>query len=247
MIPLRDTIPSRYPPIATWTIIILNTLVFMFQLTLPPEGLRHLFYLFGIVPARFAYPEWAARVGIPVGSYWPFLTSMFLHGGFGHLLMNMWGLWIFGDNVEDRMGPVRFVLFYLLTGLIAGFVHCRLNAGSTLPTVGASGAIAGVMGAYLILFPRSTVITIIPLFFWFGAYQVPAVLYLGLWFFLQLISGTASLAGGAAAGGVAWWAHLGGFVAGVVLHPLFLNPSRRPRRRQPDEVIWDEEWRRYFG
>jgi membrane associated rhomboid family serine protease len=247
VIPLRDTIPSRHPPIATWSIILLNTLIFMIQLTLPEEGVRQLFYLFGMVPARFTHPAWAERAGIPVDSYWPFLTSMFLHGGFSHLLMNMWALWIFGDNVEDRMGPLRFSLFYMLTGLVAGIVHCRLNPGSTLPTVGASGAIAGVMGAYIVLYPASRVITIIPLFFWLGAYQIPAVVYLGLWFVLQLISGTASLAVDGSVGGVAWWAHLGGFVAGVVLHRFFLSRGRRPRRLQPDETVGDEEWRRYFG
>lgn len=247
MIPLRDTIPSRHPPIATWAIILLNTLVFMVQLSLPAEGVRQLFYLFGMVPARFTHPAWAQRVGIPVDTYWPFFTSMFLHGGLGHLVMNMWALWIFGDNVEDRMGPIRFTLFYILTGLAAGVVHCRLNPTSTLPTVGASGAIAGVMGAYLVMFPQSMVITVIPLFFWFGLYQIPAVVYLGIWFVLQLISGTASLAGSDAAGGVAWWAHLGGFTAGIVLHRLFLSKGRSPRRRQPDEPILDEEWRRYIG
>ncbi|MBN1423528.1 rhomboid family intramembrane serine protease [Candidatus Fermentibacteria bacterium] len=247
MIPLRDTVTSRHPPIATWTIILLNTLVFMVQLTLPPEGVRQLFYLFGMVPARFTHPAWAEQIGIPVDTYWPFLTSMFLHGGLGHILMNMWALWIFGDNVEDRMGPIRFTVFYLVTGLVAGIVHCRLNPTSTLPTVGASGAIAGVMGAYLVLYPRARVITIIPLFFWFGAYQIPAVVYLGFWFLLQLISGAASLAQGAATGGVAWWAHLGGFAAGAVLHRLFLSQGRRPRRFQADEAVGDEEWRRYFG
>lgn len=246
MIPLRDTIPSRHPPLATWFIILANTVVFMLQLTLPPEGLRRVFYLFGLVPARFAYPSWSLEVGLPVGNYLPFLTSMFLHGGFGHILSNMWALWIFGDNVEDRMGTVRFLLFYLVCGILAGLAHCCLNPRSTLPTVGASGAIAGVMGAYFVLFPKSTVVTILPMFFWFGLYEIPAVLYLGIWFLIQLFSGAISLTG-PMAGGVAWWAHLGGFLAGVFLHPLFVSKSRNPRRRQPDEFVWDEEWRRFFG
>lgn len=247
MIPIRDTVPSRYPPIAMYAIILVNVAAFVIQLTLPEEGVRQLFYLFGLVPARFTDPGWAERVGIPAGNYWSFLTSMFLHGGFSHILMNMWALWIFGDNVEDRMGPVRFAIFYILSGLVASIVHCRLNPGSTLPTVGASGAIAGVMGAYLVMYPRSTVITIIPLFFWFGAYQIPALVYLGLWFVLQLISGTTSLANASSVGGVAWWAHVGGFVAGVVLHRLFISRGRQPRRPQPDEAVVDDERRRYFG
>jgi membrane associated rhomboid family serine protease len=139
MLPIRDTIPGRNPPIATWLLILANSVVFLFELTMPQPVLEQFFHLFGMVPARFSHPNWAVWVGFPVDNYWPFLTSMFLHGGWLHIIGNMWTLWIFGDNVEDRMGPVRFVIFYLLCGLAAGIVHWLTNPDSTLPTVGASG------------------------------------------------------------------------------------------------------------
>src|SRR5882762_10235225 len=153
MIPIRDTVPRQNPPIATWLLILANSVVFLFELTMPQPLLEQLFHLFGIVPARFTHPDWAQWIGFPLDSYWPFLTSMFLHGGWLHVIGNMWTLWIFGDNVEDRMGPARFVIFYLLCGFTAGLVHWGTNLDSTIPTVGASGAIAGVLGAYFFLFP----------------------------------------------------------------------------------------------
>jgi membrane associated rhomboid family serine protease len=243
MIPIRDTIPSRCPPVATRLIILANVIVFGIQLALSPEQVEALFYLFGVVPARYSFPEWARDVGIPVGTYWPFLTSMFLHGGWFHLISNMWALWIFGDNVEDRMGSIRFVVFYVLTGIIAGIVHFLFNPSSTLPTIGASGAIAGVMGAYFVLYPRATVITLIPIFFYPIFVELPAITYLGFWFLLQLVQGTASLAGPESVGGVAWWAHLGGFLAGLVLHQLFLVRRRRGRKLQSDELGLEGAWR----
>ena len=146
MLPIQDTIPRRNPPVATYVLLLINSLVFLFELTLPPAMLERLFYLFGMVPARYTHPAWALLVGFPVDDYWPFLTSMFLHGGWLHIISNMWTLWIFGDNVEDRMGPVRFVIFYMLCGVAAGVVHWFANPDSTIPAVGASGAIAGVIG-----------------------------------------------------------------------------------------------------
>lgn len=217
----------------TWTLIGLNAVVFLYQLALPEAGLQRLFYLFGVVPARLTDPAWAASVGLPPGGYLPFVTSMFLHGGFLHIVANMWTLWIFGDNVEDRMGPARFLLFYLVTGILAGLVHWLTNPGSVVPTVGASGAISGVLGAYFILYPHSRVITLIPIFFWPIFVELPAVVYLGFWFLLQLFSGTSALAAPANAGGVAWWAHIGGFVGGLLLFRLFL----RRQRPGPGEVI----------
>src|SRR3989449_7097253 len=165
MIPIRDTIPARNPPIATWTLIIVNAVIFLLELTMATPDLEQFAHLFGIVPARFMHPEWAAAVGLTPGAYWPFLTSMFLHGSGLHVLGNMWTLWIFGDNVEDRMGSGRFLGFYLLTGVIAGLTHWLTNAHSTAPTVGASGAIAGVLGAYFVLFPRSQIVVLVPIFF----------------------------------------------------------------------------------
>src|SRR5207244_3296238 len=156
----------------------------------------------GIVPARYSHPEWAQSIGFPVDDYWPFLTCMFLHGGWAHVIGNMWTLWIFGDNVEDKMGGFRYLLFYLLTGIIAGITHWFTNADSTVPTVGASGAIAGVLGAYLFLFPRSRIIVLFPVFFWPFFFQLPAVTYLVFWFLSQFIGGTISGLTSSEVGGV---------------------------------------------
>src|SRR5207237_8668834 len=143
-------------------------------------------YLLVIVPARYTHPAWAQWVGVPIDDYWPFLTCMFLHGSWSHVIGNMWTLWIFGDNVEDRMGPVRFLAFYLLTGVAAGLTHWFTNLDSTVPTVGASGAIAGVLGAYFILFPHSRIIVLFPVFFWPFFFELPAVMYLLFWFLSQM-------------------------------------------------------------
>ncbi len=226
MFPLRDTIPSRRRPVMTWTLIAVNLLVFLYELTLPAERLEGLFYTLGIVPARLTRPDWALEVGLPPGGTLTLLSSMFLHGGVFHLLSNMWTLWIFGDNVEDRMGPWRYLGFYLLAGLAAGAVHLATNLDSTIPTVGASGAIAGVLGAYMVLFPRSRVLTLVPVLFWPLFFEVPAVFYLGVWFLAQLLSGASEMVGAAGAGGVAWWAHVGGFLAGLALFRGFLRPVR---------------------
>jgi len=177
------------------------------------------------VPARLSHPQWAAEVGFPPGGLFSLVTSTFLHGGWLHLLSNMWVLLIFGDNVEDEMGRFRFLAFYLLCGVVAGGAQWLFNAHSVAPTVGASGAIAGVLGAYFLMHPRARVLALlpilfIPLFFW-----VPAVLYLLIWFFTQLLE--SSLSGLDA--GVAWWAHIGGFACGVLLHRLFIG--RGPRQR----------------
>src|SRR5438105_7881888 len=147
MIPIRDSVPSRSVPVVTRALIFVNVLVFFFELTLPRGSIEPFFYLFGFVPARFTHPDWAAVAGFPVGNYWPILTHQFLHGGWLHILMNMWTLWIFGDNVEDRMGPIRFTIFYLLCGTAAGLTHLYVNSDSTVPSVGASGAFAGVLCA----------------------------------------------------------------------------------------------------
>jgi membrane associated rhomboid family serine protease len=166
MIPIRDTVPSRSPPVAVYALIAVNVVVFAFELSLPDEELDRLFYLLGIVPARYTHPDWAQQVGFPADDYWPLLTSMFLHGGWAHILGNMWTLWIFGDNVEDRMGPARFTIFYLACGLVAGVVQWYTNPHSTVPTVGASGAIAGVMGAYFVLFPHARIVVMVPILFY---------------------------------------------------------------------------------
>jgi membrane associated rhomboid family serine protease len=242
MIPIQDTIRSRNPPLAVYALIGLNVLVFAFELTLPHGDLDQLFYILGIVPARYTHPQWAEQVGFPIDNYWPFLTSMFLHGGWAHIIGNMWTLWIFGDNIEDRMGPLRFTMFYLICGLIAGVVHWFTNLHSTIPTVGASGAIAGVLGAYLVLYPRARIVVLIPIFFYPLFFEVPAVTYLLFWALSQLYSGALALAGPAEVGGVAWWAHVGGFTAGLLLHRLFVRPRRAFRRLQRDEYGIEGAW-----
>jgi membrane associated rhomboid family serine protease len=195
-----------------------------------------------MVPARYTHPEWATLVGFPVDDFWPFLTSMFLHGGWLHIITNMWALWIFGDNVEDRMGPVRFLIFYLLCGLFAGITHWFMNPDSTIPTVGASGAIAGVMGAYFILFPRSRVIVLLPILFIPLFFELPAIVYLGIWLFSQLFSGTLSVAATSDVAGIAWWAHVGGFIAGMLLHFLFIRRGREYRLPSRDEYGIEGAW-----
>jgi len=234
MFPLRDDIPSRRAPLLTWTIVGANLLVFLYQLGLDERGTQQLFYLFGIVPARFLHPAWAERIGFPDAGLLPFFTSMFLHGGFFHLISNMWSLWIFGDNVEDRMGRLRYPIFYLLCGLLAGGVHALTNPSSAVPTVGASGAIAGVLGAYLRWYPHARVLTLIPILFYPWFVYLPALVYLGGWFVMQLFSGTISLAGPEQVGGVAWWAHIGGFAAGFLLCGFFSkgDPEQIPGPRR---------------
>src|SRR5712675_3275144 len=193
MFPIQDSVPSRSMPVVTRALILINVVVFFFELMLPRQGLEQLFYLFGLVPARFTHPDWAAGVGFPVDDYWPILTHQFLHGGWLHIISNMWALWIFGDNVEDRMGSVRFAIFYLTCGAVAGLTQLLTNPDSTLPSVGASGAIAGVLGAYLIFFPTARLIVMFPILFFPVFFEVPAVFYLAIWFFSQLFSGRAAL------------------------------------------------------
>lgn len=228
MFPIRDTIAHRHFPFATWTLIALNIYAFFRELALPPAATERMLYLFGLVPARFTHSQWAASVGFPIHDYWPFLTTIFLHGGWLHIIGNMWVLAIFGDNVEDRMGPLRFVTFYLLCGLSAGILHVLTNADSTVPAVGASGAIAGVMAAYFVLFPRARIIAMFPIFFWPVFFELPAFLYLGFWFLMQFFSGTLAVATQREVGGIAWWAHVGGFLTGILTFWVFLRP-RRPR------------------
>lgn len=242
MLPIADNVPSRTPPIATHIIVGLNVLMFALLLGLSPEQLEQTFYSFGIVPARYTHPEWAEWLGLPVDSLWPFVTSMFLHAGWMHVFSNMWVLWIFGDNVEERMGPVRFALFYLTCGILAGVAHFLANPHSTVPTVGASGAVAGVLGAYFVLFPTARVVAMLPVFIWPIFAEVPAVVYLGVWFVSQFLTGTLALIGPQFAGGVAWWAHAGGFLAGMLLYRVFMIRHRPPRSYTSDETAMETAW-----
>jgi membrane associated rhomboid family serine protease len=216
MIPIRDTIRSETYPIVNNLIIAVNVLVFFIELS-QQQRVNEFIYIYGLVPARYAIPEISAHftAGQQVIS---FLTFMFLHGGFFHLLGNMWSLYIFGDNVEDRLGHLRYLVFYLLCGLASGVSHLVLNWHSEMPTIGASGAIAGVMGAYFVLYPKAKILTLVPIFFFFQFFELPAFFFLGIWFLFQFLSAAGA---SAQAGGIAWWAHIGGFVFGVIFLKLF--------------------------
>jgi membrane associated rhomboid family serine protease len=226
MFPLRDTIRSRSFPTANYALIAINVLVFLFESSLNQRIFNQFVFNFGLVPARLSLSQ-------PL-TYFTFLTSAFMHGSWFHLISNMWTLFIFGDNVEDRMGHARYMAFYLLSAVLAGVVHVFFTPESRMPTIGASGALAGVLGAYFLLFPRARVVTFIPLFFlpWF--IEIPAFIYLGVWFLSQLSSGLVSLGSVGGFNNIAWWAHIGGFVFGVVLVRLF---TRRPRPSYPYEII----------
>jgi membrane associated rhomboid family serine protease len=217
MIPIRDQIQSKSYPVVTRGIIGVNILVFLYQM-MQGENLERFIYMYGLVPARYSVPEVAAHFSSEEQVFALF-SFMFLHGGFLHILGNMWFLHIFGDNVEDRIGSTRFLLFYLLCGWVSGFAQLWANWTSTVPTIGASGAIAGVMGAYLILFPGARIITLIPIFFIPYFIEIRAVVFLGIWFLFQFFY--ASLSGPEGGGGIAWWAHIGGFVFGMIAVKLF--------------------------
>ena len=224
MLPLRDDIPSSRFPAVTLVIVVLNALAFLFELGMGND-LDRLLLEFGVVPVRYTVPE-VARLFGPGEQLMPFFSSMFLHGGWIHLIGNMWILWIFGDNVEDRLGRGRFTFLYLVGGVVAALVHIYTNPASALPTIGASGAVAAVMGAYFLLYPRANVAMIVPPFFLGPVFVVPAVLFLGFWFVLQFFSGTLSLMSTAQVGGIAWWAHVGGFIFGALICSVLRVPRR---------------------
>lgn len=240
MFPLRDNVPSIRKPYVTIFFILVNILVFTFQFLLPERLNVQLIYSFGFSPARLTRDFFGGSI-----SSWDFLplvSGMFLHGSWLHLLGNVWFMWLFADNVEDRLGHFRFFIFYILSGAAAMLFHLIFNLGSPVPAIGASGAIAGVMGAYFILFPRAKITTfflilIIPVFI-----NIPAVIFLLAWFIMQLYSGAINSFAGGIGEGVAWWAHIGGFLSGMFL----LKLMHKPRYRRP--VYYDSEWyvsRRY--
>jgi len=236
MIPLRDTIARIAFPSITWILIMLNGIVFIIELSLPENILEHASYLFGLVPAKYSDLQWGLSHGLPFDYYLSFLTSMFLHGGWLHIIGNMWFLHLFGSRVEDQMGHIRFLVFYLLSGIAANVSNFFVNIHSTIPELGASGAISGVMGAYIVMFPRARILTLIPIFIYPFFIEISAFFYIGYWFILQLFSGTFSLAQHNAQGGVAYWAHVGGFIAGIVLLPILRKKERSYRKSYPDEI-----------
>lgn len=226
MIPFRDDVPSKSFPIVTVTLIGINIGVFIQELALGPQ-LQDFLFLYGVVPAKWSY--WGKVPDLSFGDLTlPYFTSLFLHGGWFHLIGNMWYLWLFGDNIEDRLGHVRFLLFYLACGLLAGIVHTTYSFDAHLPAVGASGAIAGVLGAYLINYPHARIVTLVPFFFYYEIIELPAIMVLGAWFLVQFLNGTAAIATTAqGTGGVAWWAHIGGFIAGIFMYYVLSRDTRK--------------------
>ena len=225
MIPLRDTERSRSRPVITPLIIVVNILVFLYMVSLGSR-VESFIFDYGLVPRRYFMlasqgPEaWLNRFG-------PVLTSMFAHGGWLHIIFNMLFLWIFGDNVEDRLGRLRFLAFYIICGAGAAYLQLYLGRDSDVPMVGASGAIAGVMGGYLLLFPRARVLTLVPVFLFIQFIEIPAYFFIGFWFLMQFLTGTLTLGNRADTGGVAYWAHVGGFAAGLLLVKPFSKRTVR--------------------
>jgi membrane associated rhomboid family serine protease len=231
MIPLRDDAPRFGTPYVNYFLIGLNLLVFIFEVLLPPAARETLIFQFGFVPGKVTALLHGGPSITTEGALVPVFTSMFLHASWLHVISNMWVLWIFGDNIEGHLGHFPYLLFYLLSGVFASVLHTLFNTGSAIPSVGASGAIAGVMGAYFVLFPSARVLTLVPFLFIFFLW-LPAWIVLGYWFVAQFLSGTAtSIARASQSGGIAFWAHVGGFIAGIVMIKLF--PSR-PRRFRYD-------------
>ncbi len=222
MIPLRDTQPSYSKPVVTILLIAVNVLAFFYELSLDDFSRNHLIAFYGIVPDRLHLSS--------------LVTSMFLHGGWLHIIGNMWFLWIFGDNVEDILGHWKYLFFYLACGVAAAVAHVMLNPDSRAPTIGASGAIAGVMGAYLVKFPRARITTLVPVFIFLTTFELPAAFVLAYWFIIQIFSGVGSIAYSRISdGGVAWFAHVGGFLAGILL--IYILPTSRPYSRRRD-LTW---------
>jgi membrane associated rhomboid family serine protease len=237
MIPIRDDIPSRGRPVVNVCLILVNALAFFYELALGPDQLELFMRDYAVIPAHYFSAGYLDPLGFAhaysIGDLIiPVLTAMFLHGGWAHVGGNMLYLWIFGDNVEDRMGHGRFLVFYLLCGVIATAAHIVTNPSSTVPSLGASGAIAGVLGAYIVLYPRARVVTLVPIFFFIQFIPIPAIIFLGIWFLQQFFYGALSLGvQSAQTGGVAWWAHIGGFAAGALLVHFFKRKDYWPVER----------------
>ncbi|MBT3070007.1 rhomboid family intramembrane serine protease [Rhodomicrobium sp. Az07] len=233
MFPIKDSIRIPFAPIVTYALILINTLVFLYQSSLSQSEAQAFAAEFALIPRRYFDPAWAGYVGLSGTDYFPFVSGTFMHGGWWHLILNMWTLFIFGSSLEGRVGRWQFLCFYLLCGVTASYVHAWFNQLSDVPTLGASGAIAGVLGGYATTFPRARLtililIVVIPLFF-----KVPALFYALVWFGFQFAQGFIDL-GSNTGGGIAWWAHIGGFAAGVALIPLWrFAPDRTYDEAQP--------------
>jgi hypothetical protein len=234
MIPLKDDQPRYSTPYVNYFLIALNTVIFIIELMIGSQGqsrLNDLMFTFGMVPAQVTSALGGHGPAGLAGAFIPILTSMFLHASWLHIIGNMWVLYIFGDNIEDYLGHFPYLIFYLVAGFAAAVTHILLNLGSSVPTVGASGAIAGVMGAYFLLYPKARVLTLVPLIIFFTFWWLPAWIVLGYWFLIQFLSGTATAIAysNQTTGGIAVWAHVGGFVAGIVMIKVFPQRARRYR------------------
>ncbi|MBT3877486.1 MAG: rhomboid family intramembrane serine protease [Candidatus Scalindua sp.] len=233
MIPIRDRNPSGTFPYVTIGIIVTNIFIFLYELSLG-SGLNIFLKQYGVVPYNVKHYDHTFDLTL-IHTFFPFISSTFLHAGFIHLIGNMWFLWIFGDNIEDKLGHIKYLGFYILCGIIASSVHVFFNSHSVIPCIGASGAIAAVLGAYMVTFPRARVTTVVPIFFFLQIIELPAMIVLGFWFVIQFFYGAVSITTSTSGGGVAWWAHIGGFVSGIILfyiiRILFVRKHVRRRYR----------------
>jgi membrane associated rhomboid family serine protease len=233
MFPIRNTVPTRYPPLVTWTLIAINCAVFFVQINLGPSEEEAFLLTFALIPARY----FVFGAGHDLADYLPLLTNIFMHAGWLHLILNMWTLWLFGPAIEDRLGHWRYLAFYVVCGVLASAAHVIFNASSLVPALGASGAIGGVLGCYMRMFPLANVVVVVPIIFIPFFFQVPAFVFAGLWFAIQLLQGTTEFLVSTGGGGVAWWAHIGGFVAGLILGPLLRKSDQMYRPYYADEGV----------
>jgi membrane associated rhomboid family serine protease len=221
MFPIRDSVPKYQAPVVVYSLIAINTLIFLYQRNIGEFQAATFAYTYGMVPARYfaggAFPN-----GHPIGDLYPLVTSAFLHGGWLHIILNMWTLLIFGSTLESRLGPLQFLIFYLCCAALSGYAHGYFNAYSEVPVIGASGAIAGVIGAYALRFPTARITLLVPVIIIPFIFTIPALAYAVIWFAIQLLQGTWDVFMPSVGDGIAWWAHIGGFVAGLVLLPFFL-------------------------
>lgn len=217
MIPLKDNISSRTLPIINFLLIFTNISFFIYELSLQNK-VNNLIYTYGLIPYRITHFSFSSGLTLK-DIFLPFISSLFLHGGWVHLIGNMLYLWVFGDNIEDKLGHLKYLVFYLLCGIIASLCHIFFTPNSSIVCIGASGAIAGVLGAYFINFPKAKILTLVPLWFFLRIVEIPSFIVLSVWFFIQCLNGTARIT--SFTSGIAWWAHIGGFIAGVILSQFF--------------------------
>jgi membrane associated rhomboid family serine protease len=220
MIPIRDSIVIRTTPVIVYVLIAANAAMFLYQISLGERAGQVFLYEHALVPLRYDNPQWALYQGLPPDDYLPFVTSFFMHGGWLHILFNMWTLYIFGSSVESRYGSIAFLVFYLICGVAANLAHVYFNQSSPIPVLGASGAVAGIICAYAVTFPKARLLLVIPIIIIPLFLELPALTFVALWFGLQVLQGAGEMLQPSMGGGIAWWAHIGGFLAGIVLLPL---------------------------